>query len=283
MKKILLVAIFCLVAFYGKSQTSKFKVFNAMLYKGMPNLNNYGIFNLDVVYELELLSVDKVEPLNRKKRFIDYPKIKNRVKPNKFNSNYVCLDVENWNTRIRQGGHQAKSNYLEVLNYVKSINSSNKFGFFGVVPFPHYIEEYHKGKRVNHKLLNDWKENNTFLKDIYNKVDVYFPVLYTSSKDLVLYENLVKSQVEIIRLHNKSKPIYGFVWPQYYNPKNKQINYQFIDGDVWGQQLEILKKYCDGIVIWGAPKDLNKKVINWDNNAGWWVATQKFMKKYNLN
>jgi hypothetical protein len=263
-------------------QPKNFKVFNGMLYKKMPD-NLAGMSKIKIAYELELLSLSPTNMLDRARRFVDNNKIQSLAKNTKTaQSSIVCFDIESWDTRIKRGGDVSMRKYLQVLQQYKSINSNAKVGYFGVVPFPHDIENFYKGKRANTSLQTNWQTNNDFLKPIYNKIDIAFPIFYMSSNDRTVWESLVSAQVAMIKKYRSDVPIYGFVWPQYYNPRDNDLNYKFIDADTWLFQLETLYKYCDGVVIWGPPTDNNKKPLYWDNQASWWLATQKFMSTHNI-
>ena len=48
----------------------------------------------------------------------------------------------------------------------------------------------------------------------------------------------------------------------------------FLPGDFWRMQLETANKYADGIVIWCCT---GKQT--WDDEAPWWLETQKFIKQ----
>jgi hypothetical protein len=65
-----------------------------------------------------------------------------------------------------------------------------------------------------------------------------------------------------------------FLWPQFYQI-SKVIEY--LPRDHWRVELETALQYADGVVIWGGTGQ------TWDNNAPWWLETQKFLKEIGGN
>lgn len=263
----------------GQQPGKSFKVFNAMLYKNTPDILR-GVNKIKVVYELEMLSLDPTDRFNSKKRFINSNKIQSVANKTNAESNPIlCLDIESWNLRKEQGGDSSIKKYLDVLNKFKQVNSACKIGYFGVVPFDQDVESFYKGQYSKTR----WTNRNIYLQTIYNHVDIIFPVFYTMTTDRNLWENFVKIQMSMIKNRKRNLPIYAFVWPQYFNTGDQNKDYKFIDAATWRYELETIYKYCDGVVIWGSPTDANNNPQYWNDQAPWWLETQKFISEHHIS
>jgi len=45
---------------------------------------------------------------------------------------------------------------------------------------------------------------------------------------------------------------------------------------IFQMQLELLRRYADGVVLWGGCDIQAKHPRTWDENAAWWVRTKAF-------
>lgn len=269
---------FCLlmlvIAPFTFSQSKKFEVFNALLYRNTPNLESYGYKKINLFYEEDLMNLDKGQKGGNS---INYSKIKKAALKSIKNPDIpVCLDVESWQLDD-SNRFASKKMYLEILRYFKKVNKYSKVGFYGVFPMdsPHADYSFNSPIRED-VIMPKWHESNNYVKDIGKKMDIYFPVFYTRMKDENTWEKIVIEKVNKIKEVNKNAKIYGFVWPQYYSDDGY---YKFIESNVWKRQLEVVYKYCDGVVIWSHYLGENKKTIDFSYEMDWFKETNKFIKE----
>ncbi|OPC62260.1 hypothetical protein DSC47_12245 [Elizabethkingia miricola] len=255
----------------GKS----FEVFNALLYKGVPNLKKEGFNDLFLFYEDDIL--DKNKSKNNEGGTINLKKIITIAKRSLNNPNTpVCLDIESWQLDDIHR-EESKKKYLEVLNYFTQINKKSKIGYFGVFPMdsPHADYNYNSPIRET-VIMPKWQESNDYMKSVGYKSNVFYPVFYTRTKDRETWKKIVIEKVNKIREVNKTAKIYGFIWPNYYTDNGK---YPFIEDDFWEFQLNVLHEYCDGAIIWSHYNGPEGTPINFNYNMGWYKVTQAFIKK----
>ncbi len=267
----------------GVAQVKNFHVYNAMMYKNMPDLRSQGLSIINVIYDDSLLQRDDQHPYVARYRTINSNKILKQANRASLNQNIpVCLDIESWplddNSVL-----ESKQKYLSVLSQFKKANPNSKVGYYNLMPYADtYLYESNRVLLHKQEWKNKWINVNDKLKDLAQMSNISYPSFYTRTTDKQLWLSVVKSQIAKIKQIRKNIPVYAFIWPQYYNEHDASINYKFIDADTWMFELETLYKYCDGIVIWGSPFDQNRAPLYWDGNAPWWNATQKFIKKYNI-
>lgn len=246
----------------------------------MPNMKNYGLSEIHVLYDDSLLVRD-----TRYSRDLNYSKISNNklqkmAGKTKVNPSIpVCFDIEGWN--LLKYTKASIPKYINLINEFKSRNFRSKLGFYGVLPYADsYL--YNSSSSVS---KNIWKNlnNSSSIGQIGAHVDIAYPSCYTRSKDLKQWKSAVLKQVSKIKEIRSDIPIYAFIWPQFYSHSNQKLNGTFIDYTTWLSELEFLYQNCDGIVIWGPPFDLKtRKPIQWNGNLPWWRATTDFISSHNL-
>jgi hypothetical protein len=57
-----------------------------------------------------------------------------------------------------------------------------------------------------------------------------------------------------------------------FHESNKILGSKPIPPAFWTLQLDTIKQYADGVIIWGGWQ------VNWNENAPWWVATKVFLQ-----
>jgi len=261
------------------AQVKKFRIFNALLYKNTPSLQEYGFEKIFLFYEDELLDMPGVVKDNSGRR-INETKILKAARYSKKDSRVpVCLDIESWplDGTYKQA---SREKYLKTLEIFRRTNKISRIGYFGVFPMDSPHADYSFNSKIRESvIMPKWNSTNNYFKNVGRAVDIYYPVFYTRYKDHETWVKIVKEKVSKIREINKNAVIYGFVWPQYYTNDGK---FAFIEDDIWYKQLETLYKYCDGAVIWSHYKGADGKVAEFSTTMPWFVATKKFINKYNI-
>lgn len=98
--------------------------------------------------------------------------------------------------------------------------------------------------------------------------DAFFPSLYTFDDDRPAWRQRLLSDMRLAREIAPGKPVYPYLWPQYHEGTPKAL--QYLDGGYWRFQLETIRRYARGAVIWsgGGP----------NGSGGWVTATARVMQ-----
>lgn len=246
----------------GIAQNSKdFKVFNALLFKETPDLNQYGFSRNNMIYEDGVISTNyHKEKGDFSWRFVDSNKIAKEARISKeLNNVPTVLDVEYWGHMLYNANtkKEAEDVYLQLIKLYRAMDPNSLVSVF------HY---------------------GAISTDIYNASNVVYPCYYTHGTIKNEWIAMVKNGISAIKKHNKKLPIYVFIWPQYNPiPSKHDLGYKFVEPDFWRLQLETLYSLCDGVIIWSHYRDENGKDIYFDKEMPWFKETLKFIEKYNIN
>lgn len=236
-------------------QGRQFRVFDAMLHKSKPDLSEYGMEPVNLIYEGSLFD----------SRFPDDPApspaaVRNAALRATTEPGITVLDVERWIYLP-----DATQRYVDLIRRMKTVSPGIRVGYYSVVP----KRDYWRAKEGrNSPKYAEWQHENDQLQPLADKVDFLFPSLYTFydyQPGWVAYaeENLREAR----RLAN-GKPVYAFLWPTYHE-SNAQLKGKLVPAEFWRLQLETVSRLADGVVIWGGG--------SWDPGAPWWLETQTFL------
>jgi Chitobiase/beta-hexosaminidase C-terminal domain len=197
----------------------------------------------------------------------------------------VCIDIESLPVDIRYASiTQVNSSivYLkQVINWVRSANLNAKVGIYGVLPLRDYWDPnlYYTALRYPNdpwwsghlaafqQNYQAWLAANAYLAPLAQDVDYLFPSLYTF---YTYYDNPASDGwptfafTNIAEARKYKKPVYPFLWPQFDNG-----SYQYLPSRYWQDELQYIRRYGDGIVVWGWGGFLNE---TWNPNAPWWLS-----------
>lgn len=269
--RIILVSFLFFYAAYCYAEVSDektdFKVFDGTLYSDKPKLDNYGIESLKILYASSFWSKKQ-----SREQIPDSKIIKALSQDVIADKNIIlCLDIEDWKLN---GDERSASleKYKATINLFKHYLKDTSIGYYGVLP----ERDYWASVKDNDKKKIRWKNTNNDLLDFSKNVDVVFPSLYTFYGDK---EGWKKYAVEHLKEAKKyGKPVYAFLWPLYHE-SNFLNKHDYIGDEYWKMQLEIVKKYADGLVLWGGWDFENKRPMKWDENSAWWAVTKKFLEE----
>ena len=117
------------------------------------------------------------------------------------------------------------------------------------------------------------KEQQAQASKLAAVVDAFFPDMYTAK------ENRKQWKKELTRLVHEAhriapgKPVYPYIWPEY-SGKMPAERRKFVSDNFWKFELETARECgADGVVIWSGKRP------EWNEQAGWWRATQAFVKE----
>lgn len=243
--------------------TEQFIVFDALLYTGKPDLSALGLRPITLVYsKKEWFEGDKFDESSWSTA------VKRAVMRATSDTTPTVLDIEEWRVSGVPKDHIIAniSKYQKALELARIAAPNTKIGYYGLIPERNYWALMKKDLNA----LEEWGETNRSLRVIADKVDFLFPSIYTFYNDPAGWEVYAKEMLQEARKFKK--PVYAFIWPEFHD-NNKELAGQTIPAKFWAKQLDLCRRYADGVVIWGGYQK------SWDENAPWWVATKEFMLK----
>jgi hypothetical protein len=122
-----------------------------------------------------------------------------------------------------------------------------------------------------------WQAENDRLKPLESDADVLFPSLYTFYEDREGWRRFAIAQICEARRISR-KPVIVFLWPEYH-PSNTTLAGRFLDGSYFRMQLELVRRYADGAVLWGGYDLQSSRPRDWDEQAAWWQETRDFARR----
>lgn len=244
---------------------AQFTVFDGTLYKDKPNLAEYGLTPISIMYVSSFYFKgdprDDLPPRDRVDR------LAKRLPAN----SWAVVDIEHWPVQgspsvVAESVHK----YSEILRWVHEAVPDLKVGLYGVLP----MQDYHRVVRgQEHEAYRDWQRDNDRLSVIAVHADALFPSAYTHYADRDEWVRYATEQIREARRFGK--PVYIFLWPQYHD-SNRLLSGRFIPRDYWALQLRTARRYADGIVIWGG---WDGGPVKWNDRAPWWQETKRFMSE----
>lgn len=295
---ILPTAIFCIILIaqpsFGQATSKKskpessrsFVVIDAMKSRKAEPLSKYGLKNLTLIYTAPMWPGAKTRQERAdvpKKEIIEALSVSN--KPDDLP--LITFDIEHWPLDIRKTVFKDSDDIMsddtarvqnnigkmvQILKWAKEANPEAMFGYYGCVP----VRDYFTPVRGDAAKIKKWQEANNVLQPLADECDVLFPSIYTFYNDQESWVRYAKGNIAEAKRLAKGKPIYVYVWPRYHT-SNKELAYQYIDGEFWRLQLEtIYAEGVQGIAIWDGSK------LTWEPEAEWWKATLDFMKSKGL-
>lgn len=260
------------VGFAQGAPDSRFKVFDGTLYEGKPNLAEYGMVPIDILYVSRFWPDAHLS--QAMKRLPDEKRVRLVGRAAAAKGQPVVVDIEHWS--LRGSDAQVKVNlakYVTVLQWLRDEASRLSLGYFGRLPMTAYgwaLDDTHS------RNYRRWQRENGRRGALAPFVDAIYPPLYTYSsnrEDWVRY-----ARANLREAHRYGKPVYAFLWPQYAE-RNTVLGLQYLPAEFWRLQLETVRRYADGVVIWGGWDSHRNRPAAWDEAASWWSVTKAFLDK----
>jgi Hyaluronidase len=247
---------------HNKNRPSGFVVFDATFYAQKPDLAPFGLKPITIIYSASMWNNKEDRARVPESNVIRTLAIEASTSPG-----IAVIDIENW---LLAGSAatvvDSIQKYQHTIRLFKQSAPSLRIGYYGVVPRGNY------GDAVNGRSSPGyiaWQRANDRVAPIAHLADVLFPSIYTLNKDPVGWRKYAIAQIAEARRIAPGKSIYVFMWPQF---EEGRTTIDYLPSDFWRMELETARQYADGVVIWGGYKQ------TWDNNAPWWVETQRFLK-----
>ncbi|MDI1335929.1 MAG: hypothetical protein PSU94_07060 [Lacunisphaera sp.] len=236
-----------------------FLVFDALLYRGKPDLSGFGLLPLKPVARFwapgqSMDEVDEGGTLSEVAKLKEY-------------SGMIFIDIEHWPVLGAPDKVAAQNiaKLARVADIIRSADPKRKFGYYGVLPERIYWPIVQHDEAV----LRNWRKANQLTRKIAEHVDVIFPSLYTFYNDPKGWELYARAMLHEARQYGK--PVYAFLWPEF-ETSDAVLRDTAMPAKFWRKQLEVCRELADGVVLWGGWQR------DWDANAVWWEGTQDFLK-----
>lgn len=249
-----------------------FKVFDGTLYRHKPDLSGYGIEPIDILYAARFWP-DTRSP-RAMARLPDRARVRSVARAASAAGRPVVVDIEHWPL----GGDDAAmrenlAKYITVLQWMRDAAPALNLGYFGRLPMTAYGWALAApGSRDDRR----WRAENERRGALAPFVDAVYPPLYTYSPNQHAWVRYAEANLR--EAHRYGKPVYAFLWPRY-SEHNKDLGLQPLPADFWRLQLETVRKYADGVVIWGGWDAGRGGPADWDGSAPWWQETRRFMEE----
>ena len=249
----------------------EFRVFDATFYTDKPDLEPYGIEALPIIYSGQLWDNNEDRSnLPREERVAALAREVESRAQNKI----VAIDIEHW-PWVEHKGDVAlgMKKFMIVLDWFKKYAPSINFGYYTVPPVPDYDSAAAGQLTWQHKR---WQRQNDQIVLLAQACQVLFPSMYAFSPNKKLWVASAIGHIREARRYGTGAPVYVFLWPQYHEI-TRGLALEFIDREFWRTQLETIKQYADGVVIWGGYDLKANKRMKWDDSAPWWKETVSFL------
>lgn len=120
-------------------------------------------------------------------------------------------------------------------------------------------------------------------------VDALCPSLYTyydaptASGRLAAIEQWKTFAAETIRQARRvapDKPVYAFLWPHFHNG-GSYSDFRELPAEYWRAQLELMLELADGVILWGGANITARTGrLAWRENSPWWQVTQEVLAEH---
>lgn len=187
------------------------------------------------------------------------------------------IDIEHWPTDIRRHSkaevQQSMNKIIQIVQWMKDERPKLKIGLYSIVPMRDYAAALF-GDAVK---LAKWQDANAFLAPLAKELDFIAPSLYTTRTDRVGWVKYAIASISEARKYRK--PVIPFVWPRYHEFIKLPLKHTFIPSDYWLRQLQTVRKYADGVILWDWSGFTVPNTGILDTSQPWWITTKKFVEQ----
>lgn len=238
---------------------SSFQVVDVLLFKGKPDLGALGMLDGAGAGDFWRKGVSRDS--------LDEGEFRTQMRAWRDYDGVLFLDIESWPTCYAAPDVVDRSvvKFSRAMDIVREVAPNVKFGIYSQFPAFGYWPIV-GGDTTR---LATWKACNRRLTELAKKVDYIFPALYTYYEDEQGWDKYALATMTAAKQYGK--PVYPFLWNEYHD-SNPYLIGQNIPGRVWRHQLELVKQYADGVVLWNGFRR------TWDENAPWWQETRAFLQ-----
>jgi hypothetical protein len=266
-----LLAVLAVFATPLRSAESCFRIFDATVYAGRPDLAGVGIERLSVVEpERWWQAAGAVGSEAKRTATIG------AVRALAALPGRLVLDLELADDGTMEGRAAVIGEYRAVAQWVRDAGYAGSLGYYSLLPPRSY---WGAVARSGSTEATAWQRGNDEYRVIGEVVDAFYPSLYTFYDDQNGWRRYAIASVAESRRADPDIPVYPFIWPQYHN-SNAMRAYEYLDETYWRLQLETLYAVADGVVIWGGWDFARWRAAEWDASLTWWRVLQQFMQAH---
>lgn len=258
-----------------RAGAKEFKIYDGTLYQNKPDMREYGIVEIPMVYVSKIWKGWKDMNSKQRSALPQRAVVREIAKSVNPSDGSVIVNVEHWN--IRAKGSELQENvtkYVQLLEWFKQDNPKVKWGYFARPP----VRDYNRSiLGPEHYKYRRWQRMNDGLKPLAEVVDIIYPSLYTRYNDPASWREYAKQNIAESRRLADGKPVIAFLWPQF---KKSDQNYsqEYIPAGFWREQLETVYEYADGVVIWGGWDVKRRGKADWSEDLAWWQVLKRFIR-----
>lgn len=253
----------------NKTNIVKKPIFDTTWYLNKNISNDIFFKPMTILYQGKLLS-------GKGHTEIDIDFLKNVAKNLPKSSIPYILDIELWNVHMDDDMEANKNidKYILVIDTMKKARPDLKFGYYGVLPNSNYFAPVNRASQE----LDKWLHVNKRLKRLASHVDVVCPSVYTFGPDIDKWKVFAIANIQEAKKYGK--PVYPFIWPQFHEC-NLKLKWTYIGNEYVYEELSLVSREADGVIMWGGWDLTNDRAMQWDENAPWWQMTKKFISDQN--
>lgn len=195
----------------------------------------------------------------------------------------VVIDIENWQMDVRIHSKDAVdanvARFKNIVRWIREEAPTLKVGIYSLFPVSDFYAsiQYDLYAEIAADPVNGaWhrytlpttsnqfaslQNANVYLEGLAADVDYIFPAVYTHSNDVDLWVRYAKAS--ILEGRRYGKPVIPFLMPTYHQGGGSLVH-QVITQSFWQVQLETVRAYGDGAIIWSdeyTPTDPNSPWI----------------------
>ncbi|MGE0803770.1 MAG: hypothetical protein AB7G13_05685 [Lautropia sp.] len=267
--------------------SSHFKIYNAMLYKRMPQVG----IRIPVVYEKHFFPANESARDGRPTRRGIVSAVRNAEEQItgtwRADESLVALDIERWLLWPQVTGRMHRESVERYRDSIKEFRAVSKRAacLYGVAPSGGIVQVSRAAAGSQDE--EEWNTaNDVVAREVVPFVDALCPPLYTfyGAADpetetarhrafIDQWKLFATRTIAQARRIGGGRPVYAFVWPQYHVGGSFK-DFRFIPAEYWREQLETLKAQADGIILWGGWNFEKNEQLDWDADAPWWQVTK---------
>lgn len=249
-------------------QSTKFKVFNGLLYSDMPDLADYGISPIHIIdrgiWPKQTSHFEDPDPALVAKKLDALPD----------DGAPVVMDFEFYSfSQGRKKSLEALRGLTTIAESFKTAAPTRSIGFYGYMPVRDYFDAIKPKRSSKYKT---WQDENTMAGMLNPHVDFLAPSLYTFYNRPAEWQTYARAQISEAR-RISDKPVYAFLWPRFHD-QGKKKQPPAIPSDFWRLQLDTMAEIADGVILWGGWNFGKWASMKWNSQAPWWIETRKFLE-----
>jgi Hyaluronidase len=251
-----------------------FKIMDATLYSGKPDLSKYGLQHATLAEPQRWWATSKVDASGRHDVTVRNAK---DLAGNQGQSivDPLIIDLELPVVGSDQSSPENIQPFLDVVSAMREGGYTRPLAFYGSPPLRDYWRAQKGPGTPGYK---EWQAQNDRVAKIVPLVSALFPSLYTFYDDQAGWIRYAEANIAEAKRIGQGRPVYPFIWPNYHDHAAAALAGQPLARAYWMQQLSTMKRLADGVVIWGGWDAKNSRVQAWDDSAPWWQATLEFIK-----